>query len=63
MPDAVKRVETPPDGIPGSKGAMSMKTLFSGVPAAPSHTVQQDDFVANVVGKVGYTPVCARQAS
>ena len=56
-PDVVKRVETPPDGIPGSKGAMSMRTLFSGIPGVPSHTVQQDDFVANVVGKIGYTPV------
>src|SRR5258707_1669454 len=30
-PDLIKRVETPPDGIPGSSGAMSMRTLFSGI--------------------------------
>lgn len=52
-PDIVKRVDTPSGGIPGSKGAMSMRTLWSGVPNVPSHTTQQDDFVAYVVGKVG----------
>ena len=52
-PDIVKRVETPPDGIPGSKGSMFMKTLFSGVPGKPSFKVQQDDFVANVSSKIG----------
>ncbi len=53
----MKRVETPPDGIPGSKGSMLMKTLFSGVPDRPSYKPQQDDFVANVVSKIGQTSV------
>jgi hypothetical protein len=56
-PDVVKRVETPPDGIPGSKGSMLMKTLFSGVPDRPSFKPQQDDFVANVVSKIGQMSV------
>ncbi|HEV3417654.1 MAG TPA: hypothetical protein VG056_12595 [Pirellulales bacterium] len=56
-PDVVKRVDTPPDGIPGSKGSMLMKTLFSGVPGKPSFKVQQDDFVANVASKIGTTSV------
>ena len=52
-PDIIKRVDTPPDGIPGSTGAMSMRTLFSGIPGAPSYRRQQDDFVANVTSKIG----------
>src|SRR5262249_44507737 len=56
-PDGVQRVETPPDGIPGSKGSMLMKTLSSGVPGRPSYKPQQDDFVANVVSKIGTTSV------
>jgi hypothetical protein len=52
-PDVIKRVDTPPDGIPGSKGSMSMRTLFSGVPGVPSYKRQQDDFVANVTSKIG----------
>src|ERR1700761_9260049 len=31
-PDVIERVATPPGGIPGSKGAMLMQTLWSGVP-------------------------------
>ena len=52
-PDVIKRIETPPDGIPGSKGSMSMRTLFSGIPGVPSYKRQQDDFVANVTSKIG----------
>lgn len=53
-PDIVKLVQTPPGGIAGSKGAMLMQTLWSGVPGRPSYQPQQDDFVADCVGKVGY---------
>src|SRR5690349_39443 len=31
-PDFLKRVETPPGGIPGSKGALAIQTLNSGIP-------------------------------
>ncbi|HEX3999589.1 MAG TPA: hypothetical protein VHX65_13635 [Pirellulales bacterium] len=56
-PDIVRLVQTPPGGIAGSKGAMLMQTLWSGVPGRPSFKPQQDDFVADVASKIGMTPV------
>jgi hypothetical protein len=47
-PDEVRRVPTPPGGLPGSTGALMMRSLFTGIPSRPSFTVHQDDFVANV---------------
>ena len=53
-PDFVKRVETPEGGIPGSKGAMALQTLYSGIPGQLSNKFQQDDLIANVNQKLGY---------
>lgn len=53
-PDFVRRVETPPGGIPGSTGALAMQTLNSGIPGRTSHTFQQDDLIAAVQTKLGY---------
>jgi hypothetical protein len=53
-PDYVKRCETPPGGIPGSKGSLAMQTLNSGIPGRTSHTFQQDDLIAGVQQKLGY---------
>ena len=53
-PDFVRRVETPPGGIPGSTGALAMQTMNSGVPGRTSHTFQQDDLIAGVQQKLGY---------
>lgn len=47
-PDVVKRVETPPGGLPGSEGALLLQTMNSGIPGKPSGTMHQDDFVCNV---------------
>ena len=47
-PDIVKRVPTPAGGLPGSTGAMLLKTNQSGIPGRPSGTMHQDDFIANV---------------
>src|SRR6056297_1696852 len=47
-PDVVKRVATPAGGIPGSQGALLMRSKFTGIPGRPSGTLHQDDFVANV---------------
>lgn len=47
-PDVVKRVETPAGGIPGSRGAMLLRSKFTGIPGMASGTMHQDDFVANV---------------
>jgi hypothetical protein len=59
-PDVVKRVPTPPGGIPGSKYSMLMQTLWSGVPGRASYKPQQDDFVADVVTKIGYVSLSSQ---
>lgn len=53
-PDFVKRVDTPEGGIPGSKGALALQTLHSGIPGQFSHKFQQDDLIANVSSKLGF---------
>src|SRR4029078_6078322 len=40
--DIIKRVETPEGGLPGSNGAMLMKTLHSGIPGTYTYKMQQD---------------------
>ena len=47
-PDVVKRVATPAGGIKGSKGALLLKSLHTGIPGQVSRTMHQDDFVCNV---------------
>jgi len=46
-PDIVKRVPTPPGGLPDSQGSMMMRTLYSGTPTYRSNKFQQDDLVFN----------------
>jgi len=58
QPDVIKRVPTPPGGLAGSKGAMSMRTLDSGVPYFHSYKFQQDDLIMNAsMTTGGYLPV------
>ncbi|MCA9127676.1 MAG: hypothetical protein KDB22_11345 [Planctomycetales bacterium] len=52
-PDVVKRVETPPGGIPGSTGALLLQSLHTGIPGRPSYTMHQEDFIGNVQYRVG----------
>lgn len=47
-PDIVRRVDTPPAGLAGSRGALLMKSKMTGIPGRSSNTMHQDDFVANV---------------
>jgi hypothetical protein len=57
-PDVVKRVPTPPEGIPGSQGSLLIRTLGSGVPGTISGQNQQDDLICNVNGRLkGFIPV------
>ncbi len=57
-PDVIQRVPTPPDGLPGSEGALLLRTLQSGVPGSITGTNQQDDLIANVSNRIGgYIPV------
>lgn len=61
-PDVVKRVATPANGIPGSKGALLLQSLHTGVPGKRSFKLQQDDFICNIHEKIGRTDV-SRQPS
>ena len=47
-PDVVRRVATPAGGLPGSNGALLMRSKFTGIPGVASNKMHQDDFVANV---------------
>ena len=47
-PDVVRRVMTPEGGLPGSEGALLLRSKFTGIPGRPSRKMHQDDFVANV---------------
>jgi hypothetical protein len=58
QPDLLKRVETPPGGLPGSTGALLIRSLQTGVPGAPSGSTHQDDLVGNTKsGSGGVMPV------
>lgn len=52
-PDVLKRVATPEGGLPGSKGSLLMRSLYTGTPDRPSYHSQQDDLIANVRGALG----------
>jgi hypothetical protein len=54
-PDVVKRVPTPPGGLPGSEGALLLKSLYTGIPNRPSMKMHQDDFICNVQYRLGGT--------
>jgi hypothetical protein len=55
QPDVIRRVETPPDGLPGSTGSLLIQTLRSGVPGRNSHTMMQDDLLLNISSRLGGT--------
>ncbi|MDX1965287.1 MAG: hypothetical protein SFX18_19230 [Pirellulales bacterium] len=52
-PDLVKRIDTPAGGLAGSKGALLLQTLRSGIPNQFLNKPMQDDFVANVISNTG----------
>lgn len=45
MPDVIKRVETPAGGLPGSMGALYLRSRDTGIPGAPGFKQAQDDFI------------------
>ncbi|MCO6453857.1 MAG: hypothetical protein J5I93_00965 [Pirellulaceae bacterium] len=55
QPDEMRRVATPPDGLPGSNGSLLIRTLRSGVPGTLSHQMQQDDLLLNISQRMGGT--------
>ncbi len=62
-PDIVKRVETPPGGLPGSTGALLLQSLHTGIPNRPSHQMHQEDFICNVQYRMGGKISVAQQPS
>ncbi|MGC1276193.1 MAG: hypothetical protein WBC44_21020 [Planctomycetaceae bacterium] len=56
-PDHVVRVETPANGLPGSKGALKIQSLNTGIPGLTSREAQQDDLILNVGARYGMIPV------
>ena len=52
-PDVVKRVPTPPGGLPGSTGALLLQSLYTGIPNRPSYKMHQEDFIGNVQYRAG----------
>jgi hypothetical protein len=57
QPDFIRRVNTPESGMPGSRGALALQSLQTGIPNRPSYRQQQDDFVADVAERFGKIPV------
>ena len=53
MPDHIVRVATPEGGIPGSKGALKIQTLNSGIPGRNSSQMEQDDLVMACSSRIG----------
>lgn len=53
MPDHIVRVATPEGGLPGSKGALKIQTLNSGIPGFNSNKMEQDDLIMACSSKVG----------
>ncbi|MEZ6092157.1 MAG: hypothetical protein R3C05_29965 [Pirellulaceae bacterium] len=58
-PDIVRRVPTPPGGLPGSEGALLLKSMFTGIPGQGSREPHnQDDFICNIQYRLnGRVPV------
>ena len=52
-PDVVRRVPTPKGGLPGSKGALLLRSVWTGIPGRPSYGSQQDDFICDIHYKLG----------
>ena len=53
QPDVIKRITTPPGGLPGSQGALLLATRLSGIPGRPSGEQQQDDLLMGVKTRIG----------
>jgi len=61
VPDVVVRIPTPPGGLPGSTGALKLRTLHSGIPGRFSREIQQDDLLMNISHRMGgYIPAAWR---
>lgn len=58
QPDVIKRVPTPPGGLPGSEGSLMLRSLFTGTPGQAGKPGEQDELYANVrLRRRSWTPV------
>ncbi len=62
QPDYMKQVETPEDGLPGSKASLLIRTLRSGIPGNRSYKMQQDDLIVNCYPRLRGGPVSVSQS-
>ena len=53
QPDVIRRIATPPGGLPGSKGSLFLATKFSGIPGSYSDEQMQDDLLMSVESRIG----------
>ena len=53
QPDVIQRVATPEGGIPGSTGALLLRSRDTGIPGRPDGKSQQDDLIVNVKSRLG----------
>ncbi len=56
QPDYIVRVPTPAEGLPGSTGALALRSLHTGS-GRPTYQQQQDDFICNLADHIGTIPV------
>lgn len=52
-PDQLKVIAAPAGGLAGSRYALQIATLHSGVPGYHSHDVQQDDLIVDCISRLG----------
>jgi hypothetical protein len=57
QPDVIRRIPTPEGGLPGSQGALLLRSLNTGIPGRVTNKMQQDDLLLNIGTKLGYIPV------
>jgi hypothetical protein len=53
QPDVVRRIPTPPGGLPGSTGSLYLATKFSGIPGDLSGKQMQDDLLMGIQSRIG----------
>src|SRR5260221_8545797 len=53
QPDQIERVSTPDGGIPGSQGALLMRSKQTGVPGVYSRAPPQNDLIITVSSRLG----------
>lgn len=53
QPDVVRRIATPPGGLPGSAASLMVATKFSGIPGTTSGKQMQDDLLMGIESRLG----------